>query len=29
LEAYMHPDSQEARDAFNQNREADFKDSSD
>ena len=29
LEAYMHPDSQEARDAFNQNREAGFKDSSD
>lgn len=29
LEAYMHPDSQEARDAFNQNREADFKNSSD
>ena len=29
LEAYMHPDSQEARDAFNQNREANFKDSSD
>ena len=29
LEAYMHPDSQEARDAFNQNREADFKDRSD
>jgi enoyl-CoA hydratase len=29
LEAYMHPDSQEARDAFNENREAEFKGSSD
>ena len=26
LEAYLHPDSQEARDAFNEKRDADFKD---